>query len=76
MKRIITPIIIAVFAAIALIIGIIIGKQMSYSAYPVTQQEATPVRAYGGPSAKFGKLNAILSLIDQSYVDNIDVDNL
>lgn len=76
MKKIITPIIIAAFVAIALIIGIVIGKQMSYTPYVVTTQETAPVKSYGGTSSKFGKLNAILSLIDQAYVDDIDVENL
>lgn len=76
MKKIITPIIVAVFAAIALVVGIIIGKQMSYTPYPVSQQETEQASPFVVQSSRFGKLTAILSLIDQYYVDNIDVDNL
>lgn len=76
MNKIITPIIIAVFAAIALLIGIAVGRQMSTPTYPAMEQEAVQVRSYGGQSGKFSKINAILSLIDQAYVEDIDVDNL
>ena len=76
MNKIITPIIIAVFAAVALLIGIAVGRQMSTPTYPAMEQEAVQVRSYGGQSGKFSKINAILSLIDQAYVEDIDVDNL
>jgi len=71
MKRVYIPIIIAVFSAIAMIIGIAIGKQMVD-----TQTYSIDQPTYSIGNSHYGKINAILSLIDQAYVDTIDIEKL
>lgn len=78
-NKVIIPIIVAIFSAIALVAGISIGEMMaSTDDTPVIideSQTSNPI-TYGASRNGFGKLTAILNLIDQAYVDDIDVDNL
>lgn len=78
-NKVIIPIIVAIFSAIALVAGISIGEMMaSTDDTPVIvdeSQTSNPI-TYGASRNRFGKLTAILNLIDQAYVDDIDVDNL
>lgn len=74
-NKVLIPIIVATCTAIALIVGITIGKSMSEQEMPIVSVENTDIN-YNPKGKSFGKLNAILSLLDQAYVDTIDVDNL
>nr|HPG56077.1 peptidase S41 [Candidatus Enterocola sp.] len=65
-KRILYPIIIA----LVLCLGMIIGSYMSIS----TQKNDT--ESFDNTQSSYDKLNAILNLLDQSYVDNIDRNKL
>lgn len=76
-NKVLIPILVAVFAAVALIVGIAIGENMAEkAAYPVTDNGYNNPPIYGGTQNSFGKINAILTLLDQAYVDTIDVQNL
>ncbi|MCQ2360468.1 MAG: S41 family peptidase [Paludibacteraceae bacterium] len=76
-NKVLIPILVAVFAAVALIVGIAIGENMAdRAAYPVTDNTYNNPPIYGGTQNSFGKINAILTLLDQAYVDTIDVQNL
>ncbi len=74
-NKILFPIICAVFVIIAFIIGISMGKKMEADNYPIASENNYQTVQYGSHNS-FTKLNAILTLIDQAYVDNIDVENL
>lgn len=75
-KKVLTPILVSVCAAVALIVGIAIGENMAdTAAYPITDNGNNPP-IYGGSHNQYGKINAILTLLDQAYVDTIDVQNL
>ncbi|MCQ2350414.1 MAG: S41 family peptidase [Paludibacteraceae bacterium] len=73
-NKVIIPIIVAAFVTIALLIGIAIGKNTA--TIQVVSDENYDYSRYSGTGNSFGKINAILTLLDQAYVDTIDINNL
>lgn len=78
-NKILVPILVAVFAAVALIVGIAIGQKMADNAPTQITADSDGYNnepIYGNSVNSFGKINAILTLLDQAYVDTINVEAL